>query len=724
MSVRASLVFVLACVVVAQGCSSKPDVAPTKPPVCSSAAPSSLDQVDPATLGVYLDVAADPALKLLQDEIQGYLRKAWELPNLQIASGAPPAAKQHAVWITTSQAARDQLGTSIITGYALRRVVDKGRTLWIVYAPDATNLAYGAYAFLDELGFRFFHPKQELVPELGGAYLPAKLDVTRKPAFHTRGIQPHTLHPIGFMMPFNVPGAENLADAKHFIDWLVKTGQNYVQWPLLEEKSFPDFAKHASAIVDYAHLRGVRVGAVVEMFKASSLQNNYVLIQDNAQWQSEIEAGLDRLMTVKWDVVELALGEFVGNDPSEVVNWLDYATQYMADHYPTVEVSSQVHVGNYPGLWVQYKGKKTFFYHLEGYADPRLTNNVHTVYFFDLYRDWGTYKHDNFFLQRDFLFQQLSKRKVRYFPEEAYWIGGDVDIPQFLPEYIYSRWLDIHNLAADIDKKGLPKLDGHVLFSSGEEWNYWLTDYLVAKMLWSPQAPFEDSLRHYTSAFGPCGPELEQDLEQLVSLQSKYLFDQRLVGYISGENSTLDLGWVAGYESHPRRESYEDVAKMDPAAQKQFQHDVVDALDDMKRAIAPLSKSVQAVCATADDALRPWCSELADGFEIDHLRAEHAVLLYRAVLDWSRGGSQHATLLKQAAVVRARAAKVVARREKGYRFDLHRMVDDYKNLTIYPFGYLRTAHNLCFWERQEQQASTLIDTGYPASIAKLPSCQD
>jgi hypothetical protein len=66
----------------------------------------------------------------------------------------------------------------------------------------------------------------------------------------------------------------------------------------------------------------------------------------------------------------------------------------------------------------------------------------------------------------------------------------------------------------------------------------------------------------------------------------------------------------------------------------------------------------------------------------------------------------------------------VARREKGYRFDLHRMVDDYKNLTIYPFGYLRTAHNLCFWQRQEQQASTLIDTGYPASIAKLPSCQD
>lgn len=724
MSARFLVALVLACAVVCPGCSSKPDVPRPKPPVCSSAAAASLEEVDPATLGVYVDAGQDPAVKLLHGELEGYLQKAWELPELKIASGAPPTAKKNAVWITTSQAAKDQLGTGITDGYVLRRVTDKQRTLWIVYAPDATNLAYGAYAFLEDLGFRFFHPKQELVPELGGAYLPAKLDVTAKPAFHTRGIQPHTLHPIGFMMPFNVPGAQNLADAKRFIDWLVKTGQNYVQWPLLQEKSFPKFAQHAQAIVDYAHMRGVRVGAVVELFKASALQNNYILIDDSAQWQSQLEAGLDQLMTIDWDVVELALGEFVGNDPTQIVSWLDHSTQYMAGHYPGVELSSQVHVGNYPGLWVTYKGKKTFFYHLEGYTDPRLTNNVHTVYFFDLYRDWGTYKHDNFFFQRDYIFQELPERKVRYFPEAAYWIGGDIDIPQFLPEYIYARWLDIHNLHADIKDKGLPPLDGHVTFSSGEEWNYWLTDYLVAKMLWKPQAPFKDSLRHYTSAFGPCGSELQADLEKLVSLQSKFLFDQKLVGYISGETSTLDVGWIAGYESHPRRKSFDDVSKMDPGEQKTFEHDVVDALDDMRKAIEPLSKSVQWVCGTADDALEPWCSELADGFEIDRLRAEHAVLLYRAVLDWSRGGSAHAKLLKQAASVRAQAAEVVARREKGYRFDLHRMVDDYDNLTIYDYGYLRTAHNLCFWERQEMQASTLIDSGYPASIGKLPTCQD
>ncbi len=726
MSARALVVALLcaSCLFALQGCGSKAEVAQPKPAQCSSAASSSLEEVDPATLGVCFDAGTSPAIGLLHDEIQGYLQKAWEQPGLNIASGAPPAGKQNTVWFTTSIAARDQLKTSISSGYVLRRVDSGQRTQWIVYAPDATNLAYGAYAFLEQLGFRFFHPLEELVPELGGVFLPAKLDLTEKPAFNTRGMQPHTLHPIGFMMPFNVPGAQNLADAKHYIDWLVKTGQNYVQWPLLNEPSFADFAKHASAIVDYAHMRGVQVGASVELFKGSALQNNYVLVTGNAIWQSELESGLDKLMAVKWDKVEIALGEFFSADPSQVVAWLDDATQYMADHYPNVELSALVHVGNYPALWVTYQGKKTYFYHLAGYADPRLTSSVHTVYFFDLYRDWGTYKEPNFFFQRDYLFQQLPKRKVRYFPEAAYWIAGDIDVPQFLPEYIYSRWLDIHNLHSDIKTKGLPALDGHVLFSSGMEWNYWLTDYLEAHMLWHPDAPFTDSLKHYTSAFGPCGSELETDLEGLVDLQSKYLFDQKLVGYVSGENNTLDVGWLAGYESHPRRKSYAEVAKMDPATQKSFEHDVVDALDAMRKAINPLSKSVQAVCGTADDALRPWCSELADGFEIDRLRAAHAVLLYRAVLDWSRGGSHHAALLEQAAGVRAQAAKVVARREKGYRFDLHRMVDDYKNLTVYSFGYLRTAHTLCFWTRQEQQASTLIQTGYPASLGSLPTCQN
>src|SRR5262249_45248982 len=132
------------------------------------------------------------------------------------------------------------------------------------------------YALLDALGIRFFHPKQELVPTLPGPRFPAALDVTRAPWVKVRGLQFHTLHPIEYFDVFNQPGDANLADAQRVIDWLVKTGQNHLQWVLLSTVDFDAWAPHAQAILDYAHARNVTVAAVVQTWGGSSLQNNYV----------------------------------------------------------------------------------------------------------------------------------------------------------------------------------------------------------------------------------------------------------------------------------------------------------------------------------------------------------------------------------------------------------------------------------------------------------------
>ena len=702
----------------AEGCSGSEEPAP-KPGACSSEPAPTLEAVD-AAVTVHLDAPADAATAILKSDLESYLGAAWGVP-VSVADGAPQSGPS--VWLTTSDAAKSELGVSIDSGYVLRRV-DGAAPRWIVYAPDTKNLAYGTYAFLEELGFRFFHPKQELVPQLGKPVLPRALDATRKPAFRVRGLQPHILHPIEWLEPLAEPSPENLADAKLLVDWLVKTGQNHLQWPLLAYEPFSEYAAHVSAIADHAKTRGVRLGAVVQMFGAAALQNNYVLVEDEANWQAELEAGIDELMTVSWDAIVLALGEFVGNDPSEIITWLNHATAYVSDNYPGVEVSVQVHVGNYAGLWVDYQGQETFFYHLAGEADPRLTSSVHTVYLFDLYRDWGTYKHENFFLQREYLFAELGERKVEYFPESAYWIAADVDVPLFLPEFIYARWLDISSLSRDIAAKGLPALDGHIMFSSGHEWNYWLTDYLAAKQLWNPEATFSETLVPFSSAFGACASDVQSAVEGLTNLQNEYLFDQRLIGYVTGEDNTLDVGWLAGYESHPRRKSYKEVAELEPAARTEFLNTVVVPLETMADGIEVLEKKLASRCATADAALEPWCDELVDGFAIDRLRARHSALLYRAVLDSADGGSEHPALLERAVAERTAAKDVVDRRSQGYRFDVSRLVDSYKNRTIYSFGYLRQAHTLCFWIRQEEQAKTWIETGYEATVAGLPTCHD
>ena len=198
---------------------------------------------------------------------------------------------------------------------------------------------------------------------------------------------------------------------------------------------------------------------------------------------------------------------------------------------------------------VDYNGVRSYFYHLPQYADPRLGQTTHTLFWFDTYRDGGMYKHPDFHFQREYMFSQLPKRRVRYFPESAYWIAADVDVPAFSPEFIESRWNDIDGLDRnDIAAAGLPKLEGHITFSSGHEWGYWLTDYLSAKMLWEPAAPLDRFVSHYALAYGSCAGGVSAELSQVIALQRHYLFEKKLVQYVSGEDATVETGASLGYQ--------------------------------------------------------------------------------------------------------------------------------------------------------------------------------
>ncbi len=105
------------------------------------------------------------------------------------------------------------------------------------------------------------------------------------------------------------------------------------------------------------------------------------------------------------------------------------------------------------------------------------------------------------------------------------------------------------------------------------------------------------------------------------------------------------------------------------------------------------------------------------------LRAQHAAILYRSVLAYARGDSgATASSLEQAAAFTSQAAGVVARREAHYRFDVTRETGQYANPTVYPFGYLRPAHTLCYWHRRESQVAYLLQNGAAAPVASLDTC--
>jgi hypothetical protein len=190
------------------------------------------------------------------------------------------------IWLSTSDAAQSKAGLGANRAYAIRRVDDGATTTIVVAARNAHDLTYGSYALLEALGARFFHPKQELVPTFGKPTFPRTLDLSPRTPMASRGIQFHTLHPIEYSPLLNEPSPEHLAGAKQLVDWLVKTGQNHLQWVLLATVPFDAWKPHATAILDYAHARGVTVGFAVQTWGGASLQNNYVLVSDATKWQA------------------------------------------------------------------------------------------------------------------------------------------------------------------------------------------------------------------------------------------------------------------------------------------------------------------------------------------------------------------------------------------------------------------------------------------------------
>lgn len=718
----------LVCVVAAFACTSSQ--APSSAPAvvaCDSTMPAAGSQAFAAAdVGVYVD-SPDPILTPVRADVVHYLGAMWGTAP-SASSSAPDGSRRLSIWISSSPAAAAALGTTIGEGYALERIDAGGRTTLLVYASTAGDLASGAYALLEELGCRFFHPKQELVPHFGAAYVPTNLHEWRRPAATRRGMQPHTLHPIEYMATFMMPSEANLADAKRFIDWLVKTGQNYVQWPLLATVDWNGWKPYATSILTYAHGRGVRVGASVEVWGGSALQNNYVLVGSTTNWQSDwqaqMDAGLDKLLEIPWDVVDLTLGEFVATDPQAVIDSLNHATAYVVSHSPATQVNVENHVGNYQQLWVKYQGQTIYYYHLPQFCDARLGQSVHTLSLFDLYRDWATYAHPNFWLQHDYMLQEIPSRRVSYFPESAYWISADIDVPLFLPEHLFARWIDIHNLSAELADRDLPGLEGHVEFMTGHEWGYWLQDYLVAKMLWEPSKPFEYFLSRYTSAFGSCGADVQTALEQYVALQTKYLFDRRLLAYVQGENTTVDLGYLAGLETHPKRIEFEALLPMTEAQRSSFESTVLAGLDEFASQSQTIEDTLAARCRGADATIAPWCDELRDGVNVGRLRAQHAALLYRAILSYARGDAgSAASQLSQASAITDQAAHVIVGREAQYRFDIGRVTaNPYVNPTVYQFGYLNDTHTQCYWHRREDQVAYILQTGTPESLSSLRTC--
>jgi len=510
-----------------------------------------------------------------------------------------------------------------------------------------------------------------------------------RPRFEKRGFHLHTLHPIELTQALN-DSSGHLGEVKEYIDWLARNGQNAFQFFLLRDVDRERWPARAREIVKYAHSRGVLAG---------------------------LEISLSRIQQAAFQAAKLlSLRSSLGDQEERALSWL-----FQADwDFVTVDFT----VGEYlpdlgglmPGLrekmlaGIARRGAKPFYatHVIAGanwYSDPSTTAGVliHTVMCYSTAEATApVYGNKN---QRHMLALALREAPIReawYWPESAYWVSFDNSVPLLLLLYPEARFQDIILM----EKLGIR---GHLTFSSGWEWGYWLTDWSIARWCWKYADNGVEEAAYPLSILDTLlpGKRLRSLWQQALDLQRTYLKEKGLLPYLSALDPSAELFFPFNRPFQPRpRYPFRLLRNATEAELQKARKDVL-LLDEYASNIKSLCKLIEAAAEKKlrrDPAFEKLLKELLSALRITALRAQHRALTMKAVMSRQMKGKDEVEhYLARARDIRLAALSLVQEAEKTYRYPIDRLAGKGKNHTAYEFGYLYPVHDLFFWEREEEQ---------------------
>ena len=577
-------------------------------------------------------------------------------------------------------------------------------------ASDLLGAQYGLADLLEQSGLRFLHPFDSYAPDTL-LPLPALAGVAVIPEIATRGLHLHTLHPIEALPAFWMPEEGDTTRAEQVLDWVVKNRGNAVQWVALDDiisdsETAAAWQAHTRTINDAAHTRGLRTGLGIQLFGTSNLQRAFDLLDDPGtpeQDRAAIAARLSLVTDVGFDHLSLSFGEFFDAEPQAFVDAVDLVWEVAREQQPDVTMSTTIHVGD--EQTVTWKGEEMIYYFLAQFADDEVVPWVHTVMFYDLFEPTGgSYHHEEFDQHRAFLLERIAAGEpVGYHPESAYWVAFDNPVPLYLPLYLRSRWLDLDTIRQE---SGGRTVDAHSLFSTGWEWGYWLNDTTTLRMTHTLRT-WQDEVAFTFAPWGTDGTGMAQVIEAVAEREHQAFIDDQLTAWMAGRDAVMDVGYLAGIVSQPERPTLADVWSMDEAERLALETAVVAPLGVLALDLEPWWASAELLARRNDNR---WFREVRDGVAVTTLRARFVHAVWAGALASARGNDPNASwTLAEAAM--ADAQTVVARRgadwhdPQGERW----VAPDWDNPTIYDYGYLVRADELCFWERELLQARLAAD---------------
>jgi len=583
----------------------------------------------------------------------------------------------------------------------------KGRIELRLSAATPQGVAAGLYALLQEkLGFRFVHPRQTVYPAHSGWPLPASFSFSGQPRFASRGFHLHTLHPAELTEQLLDPDYPNaFKDVACYLDWLARNGQNSFQFFLLRGIDRTRWMPHARRIVSYAQRRGIACGVELSL---SMLQQQafqaIALLKPYPTYRRQVDDTLAFLFQAPWDFVSLesTMGEYLPALGQLMPGLQGYFERQVAERY---------HARFFLASHVIRRGDGT------GVPSPLLPSSgilIHSVMCYSASEPKApVYGNANQRFLLDAARAENARRETWYWPESSYWVCFDTSVPLLLLTYLDSRYCDLEQMA-EIG------VSGHLTFSSGWEWGYWLTDWSVARWSWEyiesgravPTAP----LSRLADLFPD--PALLHGFQEALALQNLFLKEQELQRYLSALTPFSELPPPFAHPFQPAPEfSYAWLRfSATPSEAAAVLGGPVQELEQYARLMELVCDRLDARLASLKDrpgsSGAPWslAEELSTGLRVGALRACHRALTLRALIAGREGpafcfgsGIKTERLLCRAREVRAAAQLLVTLQEGRYRFPVDSIARRRASLSAYRFGYLYPAARLFFWQREEEQ---------------------
>lgn len=574
------------------------------------------------------------------------------------------------------------------------------------------GISCGLYGLLQEqLWFSFYHPTETHSPALNYWPLTESFYWHARAKFDKKGFHLHTMHPIELTEALlNPKHAGGHTKIKQYIDWLARNGQNYFEFNLLQSIDTATWANYIRPIITYAHERGILIG--IDISLSMRQQKAYKLYEGWHSTKHKKEQIARNLAAIckdlDWDVVNLEFSstEFSSGNVAQRQELQLYA-HLLLDSVYNIKLMGRKHVVTTENMRAG-KHKLPNLTPAQAALDKKRGILVHTVMFYGLFDSVApVYENKNFAHLAELLKKEQQSRETWYFPESAYWITFDNSVPMLLLPYLSGR-------LADIEAADSLGVKGHITFSSGWEWGYWLIDWSIARWSWRHEFNGEEIRPNPAQFLGDLFKR-EKTIRlftQALQLQNDMIKNKELIRYLCPASVTDEAPKPINMEFQPRpaKTMYWWRYKSTAEDLKKLQIEVIEPLrkfsresDDIVNALSREEILIQ------DQKLRTLLGELIRALKVTSLRAKHRSYTLEFLASKrlaklngkDKRGELH--LYTKAKKVREEALIYVNLQELMYRYNVQDIARPMQGATAYDFGYLYTVSNLQMWQREEEQ---------------------